>query len=523
MRLVISLLVASVLCCLMPGHVLARAGSQDGLAGGQPPAEAVEEEAPKQRVRHHGFNRETEKKKTVIKLNKQDKKDRAEKAGRIASKSGLELYTYPPPPPADGSRLNETADQAEPKAVPASGRKSAGAPAAVDPQSGSERVPGQQNGPVRSSSKTSYVPPVQGETAVSGDKGTAATAAEPRPERKYSTRPSGPAKRSTVIVLPPKKETGVSTRRAPVVVKKKEEPYGYNPEQRAAEREKAAESKARRQSWSSNRNDKRRVTTIALPSKTASVKSSEEALTALPAAESDDSKFRDKRTAKEQRGANENSVKVVEPASGKRSTARGAAAAESLGLKAEAETDPVPQKADSGRGGKAAGGGRKSDPKRSASRVKDSARIKAEEDTKTAALATVPVPAALPVNSAEDMRRAYQAFDLAYQGSLGKTRKELTEVWGFPMQKMGDNGDEAVYGFRQRGVMADVPELDPKNKRLSHYTSGNAKPGQSGKNFACLVILWVDKGGRGVVVDGDAVGDCFLVEALPQKPVHFER
>lgn len=139
---------------------------------------------------------------------------------------------------------------------------------------------------------------------------------------------------------------------------------------------------------------------------------------------------------------------------------------------------------------------------------------------------TLEDPARLSFNSSEDMNRAYRAFDHAYESSLGKTRKELSVLWGFPLQKMGGNQDEAAYGFRQRGVLGEDPALAANmDQATHHYTSGDARPGEvrTGRHFACLMILWIDKGGRGVVIDGDAVGDCFLVEALAQKPVHFER
>ncbi len=143
----------------------------------------------------------------------------------------------------------------------------------------------------------------------------------------------------------------------------------------------------------------------------------------------------------------------------------------------------------------------------------------------------MPAPVAAPMPGAplteEAMIRAYQAFDYNYQSSLGKTRKELADLWGFPMQKMGDNGTEVAYGFRQRGLL-NLPEPKAgrgsgKAKNATYYASNNLDPSLPGKHFSCLVVLWIDKGGRGVVVDGDAVGDCFMVESLPQKPDHFER
>lgn len=139
---------------------------------------------------------------------------------------------------------------------------------------------------------------------------------------------------------------------------------------------------------------------------------------------------------------------------------------------------------------------------------------------------TLDAPARLPFNTSEDINQAYRAFDHAYENSLGKTRKELAALWGFPLQKMGGNEDEVAYGFRQRGVLAEDPAASANaDKATHHYTSGDARPGEvrAGRHFACLMVLWIDKGGRGVVIDGDAVGDCFLVEALAQEPIHFER
>jgi hypothetical protein len=152
--------------------------------------------------------------------------------------------------------------------------------------------------------------------------------------------------------------------------------------------------------------------------------------------------------------------------------------------------------------------------------------------------APTPPPAVKPTGgpvTEADMAMARQAFDRNYQGSLGKTRKELKELWGFPMQQMGDNGEEVAYGFRQRGLLNVLPAPTPakasKGKKAgqedaenkSYYANSPLDPSQPGKHFACLVILWVNEKGRGVVVDGEAVGDCFMVETLPQKPEFFER
>lgn len=125
----------------------------------------------------------------------------------------------------------------------------------------------------------------------------------------------------------------------------------------------------------------------------------------------------------------------------------------------------------------------------------------------------------------QDLAQAYQQFDVRYESSLGKTRKELKDLWGFPMTRLGDNGVEVAYGFRQRGVLNVVenPKTKGKVKKTSYYASGELDPANKGQNFACLVVLWIDKAGRGVVVDGEAVGDCFHAESLPQLPAKFER
>lgn len=149
-----------------------------------------------------------------------------------------------------------------------------------------------------------------------------------------------------------------------------------------------------------------------------------------------------------------------------------------------------------------------------------------------AAVSQLPAPSGpLPSLTAEqEMVRAYQAFDLAYAGSLGKTRKELNELWGFPMKKLGDNGDETAYGFRQKGLL-DMPQAafsgrdssDDGAAAPAYYAPKSFDPSLPGKYFACVVVLWVDKKGRGVVVDGNAMGDCFMVESLSRRPEVFER
>ena len=135
-----------------------------------------------------------------------------------------------------------------------------------------------------------------------------------------------------------------------------------------------------------------------------------------------------------------------------------------------------------------------------------------------------PAPSAGPLTE-QDMAQAYQQFDVRYQASLGKTRKELKDLWGFPMTRLGENGVEVAYGFRQRGVLDPVESAKGKGKvkKTSYYASGEMGAGSKGQSFACLVVLWVDKNGRGVVVDGEAVGDCFHAESLPKLPAKFER
>lgn len=145
-----------------------------------------------------------------------------------------------------------------------------------------------------------------------------------------------------------------------------------------------------------------------------------------------------------------------------------------------------------------------------------------------AALPVLPGPAA-GLTPEQEMTRAYQAFDLVYSGSLGKTRKELNDLWGFPMQKMGENAREVAYGFRQKGLL-NLPEAPStgrgaakKKAAPTYYAANTMDPSLPGQYFSCLVVLWVDNKGRGVVVDGEAVGDCFIVETLSRRPEHFER
>lgn len=178
---------------------------------------------------------------------------------------------------------------------------------------------------------------------------------------------------------------------------------------------------------------------------------------------------------------------------------------------------------------------RKSTDKKTGATVKN--RRGNQSDRARSTVTSVPASAGpaplrpMPVLTAEEeMARAYQAFEQAYAGSLGKTRKELNALWGFPMKKLGDDGDHTAYGFRQKGLL-DMPETDlsvgePSGKKAttaSYYAPKSVDPSLPGKYFTCLVVLWVDKNGRGVVVDGDAVGDCFMVETLSRQPEVFER
>ena len=156
-------------------------------------------------------------------------------------------------------------------------------------------------------------------------------------------------------------------------------------------------------------------------------------------------------------------------------------------------------------------------------RGKRSVKRAPEVQIQPAALAQ-PAPSAGPLTE-QELAQAYQQFDVRYQASLGKTRKELKDLWGFPMTRLGENGVEVAYGFRQRGIL-DVVESGKgkgKVKKTSYYVSGDLGAGSKGQSFACLVVLWVDKNGRGVVVDGEAVGDCFHAESLPKLPAKFER
>ena len=322
-------------------------------------------------------------------------------------------------------------------------------------------------------------------------------AAAPQDVKEKADRPrsgrvgvgSSNRKSGTVITLPPKKERAETKRREPAALKK-EDSYGYNPERAIEDKSVVTEETEKKTVRSGRDNKKRRVTTIALPAKDAAASQGR----AIEEADDKDSKIRDKRSSRS------------------RKTAVSAPPPRAENAPALSEDEKTADKA----------GGRNS---------RKSAKSGGEAgNTNTASLAPQDVPASpapLAYNSADDMKRAYQAFDYAYENSLGKSRKELSDLWGFPLQRMGGDENEVVYGFRQRGVLAEDPAASSKKKQQAthHYTSGDARPGQApaGRNFACLVILWVDKGGRGVVVDGDAVGDCFLVEALPQKPLHFER
>jgi len=149
------------------------------------------------------------------------------------------------------------------------------------------------------------------------------------------------------------------------------------------------------------------------------------------------------------------------------------------------------------------------------------------ESPQEAPAAPAEAPETAPVGamiSQDDLDNSYKAFDHKYTSSLGKSRKELEQMWGFPMSKLGENEREVAYGFRQRGII-HLPEEAAKVQQSSYYVAGDMgrRPQGKGKQFACLVILWVDKNGRGVVVDGEAVGDCFSIEDLRIKPAKFER
>ena len=141
------------------------------------------------------------------------------------------------------------------------------------------------------------------------------------------------------------------------------------------------------------------------------------------------------------------------------------------------------------------------------------------------------MPEGVPKATLEkELAQAYALFDSRYIASLGKTKEELEEHWGFPLQVMGEQGTgEQVVGFRYKGTILRPNEIDDDKKKKKKKDSSqdyyySKSIGRSAdKSFACLVVLWVDKKGEGVVVDGDAVGDCFIPEALDQLPVRFER
>lgn len=476
MRLVLLLFFAVMLGYTPPASAEASAGSQESGAELNRPSPVVDEDG-EQRVRHHGFSREPKRKSTVIKLGSPDKKAK-EGEWPVAGDGRSANYGYP----------TEGTGPVRPEKSAAPGRKTSG-----DSPAGKEMAPARTKKQPAQPRKEIPIRRPEAEKALGAESAVQPSSPGAGPDnsgkaRVRVVRSGSDSRRSTVITLPPKNESRpprASTKAAP------KEPYGYHPEQAEAEKIYGPPIQEKR-NYYSGRDKQRRVTTIALPPKggraaedRASVEPRAAEREMAPAVSGRPAKARDKRTSRAWR---EN----------RKAERAGRAAARS-------KTQPP----------------RREVPAKGGSQERNQAGGRNIEEAK----APVPVPVALPaVNSAEAMKRAYQAFDRAYEGSLGKTRKELTDVWGFPMQRMGGEGDEVAYGFRQRGVMAEIPAADSKKKEATHhYTSGDVRPGQSGKNFACLVVLWVDKGGRGVVVDGDAVGDCFLVETLPQKPLHFER
>ncbi len=133
-----------------------------------------------------------------------------------------------------------------------------------------------------------------------------------------------------------------------------------------------------------------------------------------------------------------------------------------------------------------------------------------------------PPPSAQDAGS--EMAHAYAEFDRRYSGSLGKSKRELSELWGFQLRSMGlregADGQEEVLGFRQKGMINLPKGSSRKGKYHSSTTNEHEGPGEA---FSCMVVLWVDKAGKGKVVDGDALGDCFMPELLSSVPVNFER
>lgn len=413
-----------------------------------------------------------------------------------------------------------------------------------------------KNGPARpqpaaqtagKNSEANYGYPHRGLFAPEEEK--AKTAAPPR---EAGSRRSESKK--TTITLPAKDQRDEAAEkrvRRPAAAAKKADAYGYHPEQLRVEPQPAPATVEDKRPARSGRTENRRTTTIRLPDKDqegavsgpakagpkgrraagpdrskavegearevmvngqmVTIPRAELEPSAAPAEAEEAPKAKSVRSGRDRR-----ETAARRPAGEKESRKRSARAEEAR----ELSPDDEKRAAKSDRRTKRSADGERaySDSARRSSPPK--AADESESDAAAAA-----EPKALPVNSAEDMKNAYQAFDQVYKNSLGKSRKELNDLWGFPMQRMGGNEEEAAYGFRQRGILGEIPGEKEKNKRAAthHYTSGDARPGQTGRNFACLVVLWVDKGGRGVVVDGDAVGDCFLVESLPQKPLHFER
>jgi hypothetical protein len=136
----------------------------------------------------------------------------------------------------------------------------------------------------------------------------------------------------------------------------------------------------------------------------------------------------------------------------------------------------------------------------------------------------VPAKGVAPAVLEQEMLQAYRAFDARYEGSLGKTRQELKELWGFPLETMGEQNGELAVGFRQRGTVIK-PDLTAAARPASYYASTNtvAPVSENVTSFSCLVVLWIDRKGEGRVVNGDAVGDCFIPESLAQVPVKYER
>ncbi len=166
------------------------------------------------------------------------------------------------------------------------------------------------------------------------------------------------------------------------------------------------------------------------------------------------------------------------------------------------------------------------DAELSVPRGRDAART---QQTRLATRDKVLVPATgvAPAVLADEMVQAYHLFDSRYKSALGKTRKELADMWGFPLETMGKQDGELAVGFRQRGTIIKPEVRSGATRNVSYYASTNTAQAPTAEAnvtpFSCLVVFWIDQEGEGRVVNGDAVGDCFVVESLRNVPVKYER